>query len=61
MKTLERLRCGGCGYGVSVRKAPERCPMCHGSVWEQEPRPLSALAHDLLHLPHLSHRERTRV
>jgi hypothetical protein len=28
------LRCVGCGYGVTVRLAPERCPMCGGSAWE---------------------------
>jgi hypothetical protein len=28
------LRCVGCGYGVSVSIAPERCPMCSGSAWE---------------------------
>lgn len=27
-------RCVECGYGVVVRIAPGRCPMCHGSVWE---------------------------
>jgi hypothetical protein len=30
---LLRLRCDGCSYGVSVRKTPERCPMCDGSAW----------------------------
>jgi hypothetical protein len=25
--------CGRCGYGVSRREPPERCPMCHGSDW----------------------------
>ena len=28
------LRCTSCGYGVLVRAAPERCPMCGGGVWE---------------------------
>jgi hypothetical protein len=52
MRTLVRLRCRGCGYGVSAREEPERCPMCHGTAWEHERRPhLSALTHDLLHLP----------
>jgi hypothetical protein len=27
------LRCPRCGYGVTVRIAPERCPMCGGSAW----------------------------
>jgi hypothetical protein len=30
---LLRLRCEGCSYGVSVRRTPEQCPMCGGSVW----------------------------
>ncbi len=33
------LRCSACGYGVVVRIAPERCPMCRGSVWEHPHRP----------------------
>jgi rubrerythrin len=28
------LRCAACGYGASVRIAPEECPMCRGTVWE---------------------------
>ncbi|MES1246110.1 MAG: hypothetical protein ABUS54_00370 [Actinomycetota bacterium] len=35
------LRCTGCGYGVVVAIAPERCPMCSGGVWEHA-RPRSA-------------------
>jgi predicted Zn-ribbon and HTH transcriptional regulator len=33
---LSRFRCDGCGYGASCRIAPERCPMCGGSVWTLE-------------------------
>lgn len=33
------LRCSDCGYGVVVRMAPDRCPMCRGSVWEHPSRP----------------------
>lgn len=29
-----QLDCSRCGYGVSVRIAPERCPMCGGSAWD---------------------------
>lgn len=48
MKTLVRLRCCGCGYGVSVRSAPEICPMCHGDRWEPEEwRPFTAFLDDL--------------
>ena len=35
---LLRLRCGCCGYGVSVRVLPERCPMCGGATWEHQAR-----------------------
>jgi rubrerythrin len=26
-------RCVSCNYGIIVRIAPERCPMCGSSVW----------------------------
>jgi hypothetical protein len=29
------LYCVSCGYGVVVRMAPESCPMCTSTVWEQ--------------------------
>jgi rubrerythrin len=29
------LSCTSCGYGVVVRIAPERCPMCSSSAWTQ--------------------------
>ena len=39
------FRCVGCGYGAAARMAPERCPMCGGSVWDQrEWRPWRELA-----------------
>ncbi len=28
------FRCGECGYRARSRAAPERCPMCGGTVWE---------------------------
>lgn len=44
---LLRLRCEKCGYGVSVRKTPEQCPMCNGSVWLMEGwRPWGDLARE---------------
>jgi hypothetical protein len=30
---LTQLCCEGCGYGVSCRTVPDRCPMCHGTEW----------------------------
>jgi len=32
--SLQEFRCIGCGYGASRRIAPERCPMCSGTVWD---------------------------
>jgi rubrerythrin len=29
------FECAACGYGAVARTAPERCPMCHGSVWSR--------------------------
>ena len=44
---LARLRCLGCGYGVVAAIAPERCPICCGSVWEHAgTRPASAVRAD---------------
>src|SRR5919201_5158623 len=40
---LAQFSCTGCGYGASRPIAPERCPMCGGSVWENQPcRPFSS-------------------
>ena len=45
---LHRFRCLGCSHGASEREAPERCPMCGGSVWEFEPwRLFSEIAREL--------------
>ena len=33
---LFQLRCTHCGYGVSARMAPDRCPMCGAGTWEFE-------------------------
>jgi rubrerythrin len=29
---LDRV-CGSCGYGISVKRLPDRCPMCSASNW----------------------------
>jgi hypothetical protein len=42
---LFELRCAACGYGVAVRIAPERCPMCGGVAWERPTELLSAERH----------------
>lgn len=33
---LSQFRCAACGYGASCRLAPDRCPMCAGTVWSFE-------------------------
>ena len=32
------FRCATCGYGVARLRPPERCPMCAGSRWQQQPQ-----------------------
>jgi len=45
---LASMRCGTCGYGVSRRTAPARCPMCGGTEWEHDRwRPFSELVEGL--------------
>jgi rubrerythrin len=31
--TRQDIRCRDCGFGAVVTRAPDRCPMCGGSVW----------------------------
>lgn len=41
---LSQFRCADCGYGASRRIAPDRCPMCSGTVWDYQPwRPFAGL------------------
>ena len=45
---LVRLQCDGCGYGVSTRRTPARCPMCQESAWTMQGwRPFAELERDL--------------
>ena len=30
---VRELWCGGCGYGVVVRRDPPECPMCRQTSW----------------------------
>lgn len=30
---VRQLWCGGCGYGVVVRRDPPECPMCRQASW----------------------------
>jgi len=50
-ETRTELICAVCGYGISVRSAPELCPMCGSSVWEHPPRRLPPLVADLWPTP----------
>jgi len=36
---LRQFHCVQCGYGAVRSIAPERCPMCAGTVWECTVRP----------------------
>ena len=31
------FHCGGCGYGISVRRQLPTCPMCRGTEWHPSP------------------------
>ena len=35
---VRELWCGGCGYGVVVRREPPECPMCREANWRERPR-----------------------
>lgn len=37
-EALLQLRCSSCGYGVSVRRTPDVCPMCRGTMWSPASR-----------------------
>jgi rubrerythrin len=36
---VRELWCGGCGYGVVIRREPPECPMCRTADWRNRPRP----------------------
>jgi predicted Zn-ribbon and HTH transcriptional regulator len=39
VEALHDFECASCGYGAVARVAPERCPMCSGSVWSPSAAP----------------------
>jgi rubrerythrin len=39
VEALHDFECVSCGYGAVARIAPERCPMCSGSVWSPSAAP----------------------
>jgi hypothetical protein len=32
-ESVRELWCGGCGYGVVIRRDPPECPMCRRTSW----------------------------
>jgi rubrerythrin len=38
LQSVPELWCGGCGYGVVVRREPSECPMCRQANWRERPR-----------------------
>jgi len=36
--SVRELWCGGCGYGVVVRREPPECPVCRNANWRERPR-----------------------
>ena len=34
---VQELWCGGCGYGVVVRREPPECPICRQMSWRERP------------------------
>lgn len=54
LKPLSQHRCSVYGYGVSVRRVPEICPMCHDAVeWNQSDEHLLSRIPDALARPSL--------
>lgn len=39
LQSVRELWCGGCGYGVVVRREPPECPMCRNADWRERPGP----------------------
>jgi rubrerythrin len=35
--SLRELWCGGCGYGVVIRREPPECPICRQTNWRERP------------------------
>ena len=43
LAAMREFRCAGCGYGISVARLPETCPMCRSTLWEPSAwKPFSA-------------------
>jgi rubrerythrin len=41
-QAVRELWCGGCGYGVAIRRDPADCPICRQTNWRERP-PLARL------------------
>jgi len=35
--SARELFCGGCGYGVVIRRDPPECPICRQTSWRERP------------------------
>jgi rubrerythrin len=35
--SVRELWCGGCGYGVVIRRDPPECPICRQTSWRERP------------------------
>jgi rubrerythrin len=35
--SARELSCGGCGYGVVIRRDPPACPICWQTNWRERP------------------------
>jgi rubrerythrin len=38
--SARELWCGGCGYGIVIRRDPPECPICRQTSW-RERRPMT--------------------
>jgi rubrerythrin len=36
--SVRELWCGGCGYGIVIRRDPPECPICRKVSWREQPR-----------------------
>lgn len=39
LQSVRELWCGGCGYGIVLRREPPECPLWRDTNWRERPRP----------------------
>jgi rubrerythrin len=37
LQVVRELWCGGCGYGLVIRREPPECPICRQTSWRERP------------------------